>query len=125
MTDISIYSDAFEKLRADFNKMMVETITNMMKKGSETATLTVKLDVEIEKTFETVMAKDGTARSRDVYIPHFAHKVTSAMQIKSQVAGAFEDECELVKEPGTGNFMLVPIGQMTLADAIDEEEDEA
>ena len=122
MTDISIYSDAFQKLRDDFGKMMNETITNMQRKGSETATLTIKLDIEIEKTFENVKTKDGKIGVRDVFIPRFSHKTTSAMQIKSQITGAFEEECELIRDPATGKYMLSPIGQMTLAEEMEDEE---
>lgn len=112
--DVSIYSEAFQKLRDDFNKMMVDTLTKMRQKGSTDASLTIKLEIELEKTFEPITLKNGTQTMRDVYIPQFAHKITSAMQIKSQIAGKFDEECELVWNPDDETYMLIPIGQMSL-----------
>lgn len=112
--DVSIYSEAFQKLRDDFNKMMVDTLTKMRQKGSMDASLTIKLEIELEKTFEPITLKNGTQTMRDVYIPQFAHKITSAMQIKSQIAGKFDEECELVWNPDDETYMLIPIGQMSL-----------
>jgi hypothetical protein len=126
MTDISIYSEAFHNLRNDFDKMMIETIQKMQQKCSSDASITIKLDIELEKTFDPVDLKDGTRTTRDVYIPHFSHKVTSAIQIKSQLAGRYDEECELVWNPIEEKYLLCPIGmeQMTLDTEYNREDDE-
>lgn len=113
-TDVTIYSEAFCKLRDDFNKMIECTLTNMKQKGSSDASLTIKLEIEIEKTFEPVEMPDGSQKTRDVYIPHFSHKVASAMSIKSEVKGSFDEECELIWDPASQRHLLVPAGQLTL-----------
>lgn len=124
VTDCSIYGEAFHKLREDFDKMMNETIMNMQRKGSSDASITIKLDIELEKTFAPVEDLDGSRTTRDVYIPHFSHKVTSAMQIKSQLSGAYEEECEVIWNPDMQKFILIPICQMTLEEEINRTEDE-
>lgn len=121
MADVTIYSEAFCKLRDDFNKMIEETLTKMQQKGSSDAALTIKLDISLEKTFEPVNLPDGTQTMRDVYIPQFSHKVTSAMQIKSQLAGKFDEECELIYDAAQQRHMLVPFGQLSLSDEFKKE----
>lgn len=122
--EMSIKSDAFLKFRQNFDKLLFETITKMQQKGSSDASLTIKLDIELEKTFAPVEDLSGDQSFRDVYIPHFAHKITSAMQIKSEVKGKYDEECELVYDEGTGKYLLVPIGQMTLGDEINREDED-
>ena len=109
MLDCDINSSAFDKLRSDFDILLVDTLNKMKQKGSEDASLTIKVDIELEKTFAPFGA--GT---REIYIPHFSHKVTSAMQIKAQRVGACEEEFELVWDENLQRYMLYPIGQMTL-----------
>lgn len=122
--DVTIYSEVFCKLRDNFNKMIEDTLTKMEQKGSSDASLTIKLDIEIEKTFEPVEMPDGSKKNRDVYIPHFTHKVASAMSIKSEVKGSFDEECELIWDPASQRHLLVPIGQMTLDAEYNREDDE-
>ena len=122
MTDVSIYSEAFHKLREDFDKIMISTLARMQEKGSEDATITLKIDIGLEKTFAPVR---GTTQMRDVYLPTFEHKITSAMQIKQEVKGRYDEECELVWNPASNSYLLVPIGQLMLSDEIERtEEDE-
>lgn len=120
--DVSITSDAFEKLRADFNKMMIDTLNKMREKGSTDASLTIKLNIELEKTFEPITTKSGTEIMRDVYIPQFAHKITSAIQMKAQLVGKYDEECELVWDGKS--YLLVPIGQMSLESEYDREDED-
>ncbi len=122
--DMSLEGEAFEKLREDFDKVLTGTITNMKEKGSGAASLTIKLDVELEKTFAPVNLPDGSQVMRDVFIPHFAHKVSSVMQIKSQASGAFDQECEVVWDTANDRWMLVPFdgGQMSLTEEIERRE---
>ena len=126
ITDISIYSDAFEKLREDFDKLMQQTIYNMKEKGSTAAAVSVKIDIDLEKTFAPVELPDGTRSTRDVYLPKFTHKVSSVMNIKEETKGAYEEECELMWDPARQKFMLVPIGydQMTLQAEVERWEDD-
>lgn len=125
MADVTIYSEAFCKLRDDFNKMIEDTLTKMKQKGSFGASLTIKLDIKLEKIFEPLELQDGSQTMRDVYIPHFTHKVASAMSIKSEVKGSFDEECKLIWDPATQRHLLVPIGQMKLETEYNmEDEDE-
>jgi hypothetical protein len=124
VTDCTIYGEAFHKLREDFDKMMNETIMNMQRKGSSDASITIKLDIELEKTFAPVEDLDGSRTTRDVYIPHFSHKVSSAMSIKSEVKGKFDEECELIWDPAGQRHLLVPIGQLPLASEYEREDDD-
>lgn len=124
MADVTIYSEAFCKLRDDFNKLIEDTLTKMKQKGSSDASITIKLDIELEKTFEPMDLPDGSQTMRDVYIPYFSHKATSAMQIKSQLAGKFDEECELIWDPASQRHLLVPIGHLPLASEYEREDDD-
>lgn len=122
--DVSINSEAFKKLRDDFDKMMADTLTKMRQKDSSDASITIKLDIEIEKTFEPIELPDGTETMRDVFIPYFSHKVSSAMSIKSEVKGKYDEECELIFDPVSNHHMLVPIGKMSLESEYDREDED-
>lgn len=124
MADVTIYSEAFCKLRDDFNNMIEDTLTKMKQKGSSEAALTIKLDFEVDKTFEPMELPDGTQTMRDVFIPHFSHKVSSAMSIKSEVKGRFDEECELIWDPASQRHLLVPIGQMKLETEYNRDDDD-
>jgi hypothetical protein len=124
MVDVTIYSEAFSKLREDFNKMIEATLTKMRQKDSSDASLTLKLDIELEKTFEPIELPDGTQTTRDVFMPIFSHKVSSAISIKSEVKGKFDEECELIFDAATQRHILVPIGQMPLASEYEREDED-
>ena len=121
---VGIQGDAFEKLREDFDKILNGTINDMKEKESLNAKLTVTIDISICPTSAPIYMPDGTTTFRDVFIPIFSHKVASDMHIKKQESGAYTEQCELIEDPATGKYILVPFdgGQLTLTEEVEHNE---
>ncbi len=108
MIRLTIDSDAFEKLRLDFDKLLSQTISSMMQKQNSIASMGLKLDIELERT--TVIdnrAQDGV---RSVIMPRFTYKVSSAMQMKSEEKGKTEGAYELAWDDLRREYTMLPIG---------------
>lgn len=108
LISIDIYSEAFEQLRDDFNAVLARTIATMMDKDSHEASLTVKLNIGLNR-FPIIddSAPDGM---RDTIQPEFSHKVSSVMQIKQEEQGKTKQPYEPVWDKVRHEFGMRPIG---------------
>lgn len=107
MDKLDINSDVFEKLRTDFNTIITGTLQTMRIKGSDSAVFTVKLSLELENL--AVIDDTDPGGTRMILKPVFKHKISSVMQMKSEISGSPAEEYELVQSSLTGDFNLVPI----------------
>ena len=90
--ELNLKGDAFNAMKDDFDKVMKRTLSNMEKKGSEDAEITVKLKINLTKN------ESGIENGEKKYttIPNFGHKVSSVMQIKDEFSGSLGGNYELV-----------------------------
>ena len=117
---MTIASDAFEKMRGDFDKVLQGTLRNMEQKESSYAEIGVKLKITLIRS----EVSDGSYMTREILKPRFEHKVTSVMNIKDEEKGFFLGECELVWDEMSGTYIAVPLsGQMPLIPDTVEEDD--
>ena len=116
-TKIVIESDLFSELRASFNKVLINTLTNMQAKGSSTAEMTLKLNINLNKVYDE--------NNISGYLPEFKHKVSSVFKTKSEESGSAGSAFGLVFNAETGEFELRKRGdgQMTMDD-FDSSDDE-
>ena len=98
---------ALANMRSDFNAMLIHTVKGMMDKSSNTATLTLKLDIELQRT--TVIDKTALDGVRDVIMPRFAHKVSSVMQTKLEEKGHAEGAYELTYDTQRCEYIMRPV----------------
>lgn len=108
-----ITSEAFIKLRDSFDSVLEKTITTMMNKGSDESTVTLKLNINLNR--DSIIDRDAPDGVRDVIRPEFIHKVSSVMQIKQEEQGKTEQQYELVWDELLQEFGMKPISsqQMT------------
>lgn len=104
--DLTLNGDTFNALKTDFNQVLRKTLSNMERKGSEVAELTVKLKILLKKDQEPDFPVDGTEVKRDIVIPKFDHKVSSVMQIKDEVTGTLGGNYELVWDKTRGEWVM-------------------
>lgn len=104
--DLTLNGDTFNALKTDFNQVLRKTLSNMERKGSEAAELTVKLKIQLKKDQAPDFPVDGTEMKRDIVIPKFDHKVSSVMQIKDEVTGTLGGNYELVWDPTRGEWVM-------------------
>ena len=119
-------SDTFEEMKRDMNFVLQRLIGNMQEKGTNEGSMTLKIDVTMEKEFIPNYDPDIKGESREISKPQFKHKVTSAVKINDEKSGSFNNEMELVMDEDTGIFKLVPIAntsQRSIFDADFQQQD--
>lgn len=115
---LNINSNAFENLKADFDKVLRRTLGNMQIKESDEATLTLKLSIKLTEMEVPDFDAAYPNAVRKIHKPRFDHKVSSVMQIKTEESGHLKGEYELVWDEEAQDFVMKPIddGQRTLFD---------
>ena len=114
--ELNIQSDSFNALRADFDGVLKRTLLNMRAQHSSTARISLKLDIELIKDMVDDTDSKEPGKKRWIDRPHFEHKVSSVMQIKSEQTGKFDEAYELVYDELTMQYLMVPLdgGQTSL-----------
>ena len=115
---LTMESEAFNGLKTDFNQVLRRTLTNMERKESEQAELTVKLKISLEKDTAPDFREVKGKAERDIVRPTFTHKISSVMQIKCEKSGVLSGDYELVWDEERGDYIMRPIddGQLSLFD---------
>ncbi len=93
METIEMNSTVFQKMRTDFDRLLSRTIRCLLEKNSSTATVSLKLDIELERI--TLIDEHSDTGTKEVITPRFSHKVSSVMQIKQEEKGASDGMYEL------------------------------
>lgn len=117
--------EVFAQMKRDMDGTLYETLRTMYEKNCDSASITIKVNIELEDGQAPDTAIHTHEAERDIVMPKIEHKVTSSMQIKSEHKGKFGGKgFELVKEGG--KFILRPIGpeQASLFDDDREDSDE-
>ena len=97
--DLNVDSDMFKILKTDMNMILRKTLHNMETKGSHTAELTVKLKISLDK-------EKRQGHHREVIIPKFEHKVSSVLQIKSELTGSMGGDYELIYDVDRSEWIM-------------------
>ena len=115
---LTLDSNAFEKMKGDFNKILKRTLGNMQTKGSDEATLTLKLNISLTEQDVPDYDSPNPAAMKTIQNPRFDHKISSVMQIKNQESGTLNGDYELVWDDSIQDYVMKPIndGQMSFTD---------
>lgn len=89
-------SDTFEQMKVDMNFVLQRLLGNMLEKGTNEGSMTIKIDVTMIKEFIPNYDPEIEGESREVSKPQFKHKVTSAVKINDEKSGKYDTEMELV-----------------------------
>ncbi|MBQ6091333.1 MAG: hypothetical protein IJL07_08735 [Lachnospiraceae bacterium] len=112
-------SDTFEQMKVDMNFVLQRLLGNMLEKGTNEGSMTIKIDVTMIREFIPNYDPDVEGESREVSKPQFKHKVTSAVKINDEKSGKYDTEMELVLNEN-GIYELRPIAntqQRTIFDS--------
>jgi len=101
-------SDTFEQMKVDMNFVLQRLLGNMLEKGTNEGSMTIKIDVTMIKEFIPNYDPEIEGESREVSKPQFKHKVTSAVKINDEKSGKYDTEMELVMNED-GVYELRPI----------------
>ena len=111
--NLSLRGDTFSAMKSDFDDILGRTIGNMEMKGANVAVVTIKLDIELEKT-----GRNTPSGYADVVVPKFKHNISSVMQVKDKVSGQLSGDYQLVWDEETKKYVMreIDIGQESLFD---------
>lgn len=119
--NLHINDSAFEKMRADADRVLQRLIKNMIEKDSMEGKVTITIDVSLTQEYILNTDPNIEGETRRVLTPKLSHKVGSVMQIKNEAKGDTNyDGMELVWDEDSGEYILKPIAnteQMTMFDA--------
>lgn len=118
---LTLDGTAFSKMKEDFNSILKKTLDNMQAKDSREATITLKLNISLTDAEAPDFSVPYENAMRNIKKPRFDHKISSAMQIKSEESGSLKGEYELAWDEDIEDWIMKPIdnGQCTLFDCAD------
>ncbi len=115
---LTINSDTFTAMKNDFDKVLTRTLSNMLGKESDEATITLKLNISLREDEAPDFEATYPNAIRAIQKPRFDHKISSVMQIKTEESGSLKGEYELIWDKEKGDYVMRPIdnGQQSLFD---------
>ena len=121
---LGIDSEIFDELREHFDAVLQRTFSNMQRKGCDSADISIKLTITVDKFEEVYRDRDGEMHRSMIQKPSFAHKVSASMKIKDTEQGFFKEDYELVYNGDVDEFILVPIMDRQTRMMFEEEDEE-
>ncbi len=96
---LSLNGSAFNALKADFDSILRNTLSNMELKGADSAEMSIKLKISLERDQTEDFDASYAGAMRDIIKPKFDHTVQSVLQIKDKKDGTLSGNYELVWDP--------------------------
>lgn len=121
---LGIDSEIFDELREHFDAVLQRTFSNMQRKGCDSADISIKLTITVDKFEEVYRDRYGEMQRSMIQKPSFAHKVSASMKIKDTEQGFFKEDYELVYNGDVDEFILVPIMDRQTRMMFEEEDEE-
>ncbi len=117
--DLSLSGEAFDAVRHDFDLLLKRTVETMNQKQTSTATITLKLNIELDQ----IALEDG----KKVTKPTFKYDVSTVTQLKDRTSGTVDGDYVMLNNGEAWVIRACEDGQMTLFDdeyeyPMDEEE---
>ena len=104
--ELTLNSETFAALKADFDLVLKKTLSNMQKKGSDSAEVEVSLKIALSKAEDSDIKINDLDGMREVLIPRFDHKVASVLQIKDEASGTLGGNFELVFDDERKDYVM-------------------
>ena len=96
---LSLNGNTFNALKADFDSILRNTLSNMELKGADSAEMSIKLKISLERDQTEDFDASYVGAMRDIIKPKFDHTVQSVLQIKDKKDGTLSGNYELVWDP--------------------------
>lgn len=105
---LNIDSKVFSSMKESFNAMLKSTLMSMEKYKSNEAKITITLGIDLVDSHVQDTTRPQYYAERDVIIPTFQHKVTSAISIKDEIKGKTGGTgYELVYDRDTRSYYMI------------------
>ncbi len=103
---LSLKSDTFKAMKEDFDAVLARTIGNMQMRGTNNATITLKLGISISAESGRDWSSEEEGATRQFQRPSFKHEINSIMQVKDKKTGALTGDMELVYDADNDEWVL-------------------
>lgn len=103
--ELSLKGDAFLLLKNDFDVVLERTVNNMKAKGSDEATITLKLNILLEKGINYTDSDEI-----EVDKPTFTFDISSVMQVKDKKSGVLGGDYYLELDNQSKKYVMRHIG---------------
>lgn len=115
---LSLNGDTFNGFKSDFDQLLRQLITEMEKRESEDATISVKFSVKLAPDQARDFQANGYDGMRDIIKPSFKHEISTVMQVKNKKSGNVGGNMELAWDKNLHQYIMRPIdnGQTTFFD---------
>lgn len=127
--ELTIFGDAFNALKSDFDQVLKHLLYNMEAKESEEAQMSIALKITLQKDTTPDHEITAYAAEREIVVPKFSHKIRSVVTIKDEKSGFLGGkDYELVWDKETSAYVLRPVKsaqsdpQLSLFDEVDDDE---
>ena len=125
---LSLDGDTFNAFKQDFNQMLRQLLSEMEKRESEEATISMKMTVSLTKDQERDFEVAAYEAMKDITKPTFKHEISTVMQVKNKKTGSMGGTMKLVWDRDLCQYVMQEIdnGQTSLFDneVVAEEEEE-
>lgn len=113
---LSLNGDTFNGFKADFDQMLRQLLTEMEKRESEEATISIKMVVGLAKDQERDFEANGYDAMKDVVKPSFKHEISTVMQVKNKKSGSLGGNMKMVWDRELCQYVMQEIdnGQTSL-----------
>lgn len=118
---LTMDSDTFEDLKRDMTFVLQRLLGNMLEKGSDEGSLTVKMDISLASESVPNCEPNAKEKFRTIQKPKFAHKISSVMKITDEKKGNLDTEMELVFDEEVGEYYMRPVINTTQRSIFDDD----
>lgn len=109
--DLVIEDSTFEEARQNFNRVLQRLFKNMLDGNSTEGSITLKIEVDLERNFIPNYDPDIEGETREIQIPKFKHKVSSSITVKDELTGNKNPEMQLVWDDERKMYVLAYISE--------------
>lgn len=119
---LSLNGDTFNAFKSDFDQMLRQLLTEMERRESEEATISVKMAIKLEPDQARDYLANGYDGTRDIIKPSFKHEISTMMQVKNKKSGSLGGNMEMVWDKELRQYVMRPIdnGQVSFFDGDDK-----
>ena len=104
--ELFLEDETFGSARENFNIVLQKLFKSMIDSESSEGSITLKVDVDMEKEYIPNNDPDIKGETRLVHLPRFTHKVTSTITVKEERKGIQNPNMELVWDEESKSYKL-------------------
>lgn len=123
--ELRIEADTFERLRRDANIVLQRALGTMKEKGSAEGKMTISIDIKLIPEVIPNYDPEIEGETRKILKPKFEHKVTSAINIKSEEKGGTNPEMAMVWDDDRQEYVLTYVNNTEQRSLFDTDFQEA